>query len=93
MHVEFRISAYTMIWLKARPKQKSCMNYKALCIVGCVYFNTIILLGQYIAPVIIGEPPPPHSGFTYNKATNNCGILYGGHAVYITKLTRNTVVS
>ena len=59
-----------------------------------------ILLGQYITPVISGQPPPPCNWFTYNKVTNNSGILYGGgtpdgesNIVYITKLTKNTVVS
>ena len=45
------------------------------------------------------------TGFTFNKVTNNSGILYGGGTpdlehdgwdsdiVYITKLTKNTVVS
>ena len=59
-----------------------------------------ILLGQYVTPVISGQPPPPCDGFTFNKVTNNSGILYGGdtpdgdsNIVYITKLMNNTVVS
>ena len=59
-----------------------------------------ILIGQYFAPVISGQPPPPCEGFTFNKFTNNSGILHGGdtsdsdsNIVYITKLTKNTVVS
>ena len=59
-----------------------------------------ILIGRYITPVISGQPPPPCYSFTINKVTNNNGILYGGNTsdgdsniVYITKLTKNTVVS
>ena len=71
----------------------------------CTYFNTtnyfcFILIGRYITPVISGQPPPPCNSFTFNKVSNNSGILYGGntpdgasHIVYITKLTKNTVVS
>ena len=73
----------------------------------CTYFKhintTIILLhliGQYITPVISGQPPPPCHAFTFNKVTNDSGILYGGYTsdgnsniVYITKLMNNTVVS
>ena len=57
-------------------------------------------IGQYVTPVISGQPPPACSAFTYNAITSNSGVLYGGdtpdgasNAVYISSLTRNTVVS
>ena len=58
------------------------------------------LIGRYVTPVISGQPPPPCNSFTFNKVTYNSGILYGGdtpggdsNIIYITKLTKNTVVS
>ena len=57
-------------------------------------------IGQYVTPVISGQPPRACHAFTYNAITSNSGVLYGGwvpggpsNNLYITTLTRNTVVS
>ena len=71
-----------------------------LCVLTLILLYCFILIGRYITPVISGQPPPPCYSFTFNKVTDNSGILYGGYTsngassiVYITKLTKNTVVS
>ena len=57
-------------------------------------------LGEWIAPTVTGDRPPPISEFTLTQVTNNSAVLFGGgttngasNNVYIIEFANTTVVS
>ena len=63
-------------------------------------FIAVCVSDHWIVPDIIGEAPPPCSGFTFTSLPNNRVMLFGGNTpngpddtFYICQCTKTTVVS
>ena len=73
-----------------------CLHtHSALLLILVYYF-----LGEWIAPTVTGDRPPPISEFTLTQVTNNSAVLFGGgttngasNNVYIIEFADTTVVS
>ena len=58
------------------------------------------LLDEWISPQVLGESPPPCSGFTFTSIGDNRAVMFGGYQsgkgrsddVYIAEMTKNSVV-
>ena len=64
----------------------------------CVCIN--VCLGEWIAPTVTGDRPPPIYDFTLTSVTNNTAVLFGGFTtneisnnVYIINFSKASVVS